>query len=181
MVFRSSVPDFQLGNPLYAGARVTFFAADENGLKTGTPAPLYAEPTGPNQALNPQTLDSDGKLAAPVYIDRAVVAEVLFQNNTSHTTGAIVPHGQWQGFWQPEQLYVPGDLILEPQEGAIRRLYAATQLYRSGESIAADIAAGLLSLRFEQMAIIRILTPAEYDALDPPDGETLFVILAPGE
>ena len=67
---RISIQDFSLANPLYAGATVTFFTTDNDGVKTATKATLYEAPSGAATLLNPQTLDSDGKFAAPVAFRR---------------------------------------------------------------------------------------------------------------
>lgn len=155
MAFRSAIPDFQLGNPLYVGARVTFYVADVNGEKTATPATLYAEPVGPQTAVNPQTLDSEGKLAAPLYIEVPVVGEVVFQNNESHDTGVILPLGRWKGDWVTATIFVTSDIVREPGTGSDRKFYLVTQLYQSGASIAADIAAGNLELLFDPTPLIQ--------------------------
>lgn len=84
--FRGTIPDFSLGNPIYSAARVTFFEVDENGLRAEELATLYSDPTGPLTAQNPQTLDGEGKFAAPVYIVDPVIGEVVGPNSGSHNT-----------------------------------------------------------------------------------------------
>lgn len=87
--FRTAIPDFQLANPIYAGASVSFFTVDVNGVATATLATLYANPTGATTTRNPQILDADGKLTAPVYISAPVIAEAVGPNVASHSTGLI--------------------------------------------------------------------------------------------
>jgi len=87
-IFRGTIPDFQLANPLYIGAQVSFFTVS-GGVATTTLATLYAAPTGATTMANPQTLDSEGKFVAPVYIEEPVIASVVGATVGSHTTGVI--------------------------------------------------------------------------------------------
>jgi len=86
---RVSVQDFSLANPIYIGARVTFWTVDGTGAKTTTAATLYSTATGSTTLANPQTLDGEGKFSAPVYINGPVVATVSGRNVASHDTGVI--------------------------------------------------------------------------------------------
>lgn len=91
MSFRTAIPEFQLANPIYAGARVSFYTVDVNGVITTTLATLYAGPSGLATASNPQTLDGEGKFLAPVYFAVDVIAQVAGPNVPSHVTGVIAP------------------------------------------------------------------------------------------
>lgn len=86
---RISIGDFSLANQIYSGARVTFWTIDNAGAKTTTAATLYAAPTGLTTLANPQTLDRDGKLTAPVYINTPVIATIAGRRIDSHDTGII--------------------------------------------------------------------------------------------
>jgi hypothetical protein len=148
---RSTIPDFQLANPLYVGAQVTFFTVDQNGAKTATLATLYANPTGTQTVANPQTLDSEGKFLAPVYIDMPMIGEVVGATVGSHDTGIIGARGTWRGDWATGTIYFSTDFIVDPVSGNV---YAAVDDYTSGASVSADVAAGHLDIVIDQTAII---------------------------
>jgi hypothetical protein len=151
MSFRSAIPDFQLANPLYIGARVTFYAVDENGARTTTLATLYANPTGSQQASNPQELDSEGKFQRPVYIELPVIAETSGPNVETHSTGVINPRGTYRGDWVTNTVYFSTDFIRDPVSGNI---YSATNDYKSGASVSADVTAGNLVIVIDQDDVI---------------------------
>jgi catechol 2,3-dioxygenase-like lactoylglutathione lyase family enzyme len=89
MTFRGTIPDFQLANPLYVGAQVSFFTVDSNGHATTTLATLYADTVSIQTLANPQILDGEGKFEAPVYIEVPVIASVVGATVGTHTTGII--------------------------------------------------------------------------------------------
>lgn len=149
MAFRGCIPVFQLANPLYIGASVSFFTVDANGHATATLATLFADPTSNITVINPQTLDSEGKFSAPVYIETPVIAQVQGPNVTSHSTGVINPRGTWRGNWAASTVYFSEDFIQDPATLAI---YAATNDYTSSSSLATDIANGNLKLVFDPAA-----------------------------
>lgn len=152
MAFRASVRDFQLANPLYVGAEVRFFTVDVDGVKTTTLATLYANPTGSVQLLNPQTLDGDGKFAAPVYFEQPMVAEVIGATVGSGETGIIQPVGRWREEWATATLYLTNDFVLGPASPLTSDsgdVFVCNQNFLSGATIAADIAAGLLVRVFD--------------------------------
>lgn len=142
MAFRGSFPDFHLANPLYAAARVSFYTVDEDGAKTDTLATLYAAATGSTTVANPQTLDSDGKLSAPVYIDEPVIAEAVGQNIGSHTTGIINARGTWRGVWTVSTIYRVNDFVRHPDNDLI--YVVAADHVSDASDIADDITAGLV-------------------------------------
>lgn len=88
-LFRASIEQFELANPIYVGALVSFFTVDTNGDATNTYATLYAEPTGAQTVSNPQTLDGEGKFSAPVYIQGPVIGYVTAANVPAHSTGIV--------------------------------------------------------------------------------------------
>lgn len=90
MAVRTLIQDFQLGNPLYIGATVTFYTVS-GGAKTSTKATIYSALTGTATLANPQTLDSDGKLQQAVYADVATVATVSGLTVADHDTGVMQP------------------------------------------------------------------------------------------
>ncbi len=73
---RQSLPDFAVGNEVYAGAQVAIHAVDASFVKTATLAPVYAGVSGSTALANPQTLDSRGKWPQPVYVGQPVVMVV---------------------------------------------------------------------------------------------------------
>lgn len=153
MAFRSTIPDFQLANPLYTAAQVSFYTVDEGGISTGTLATLYASATGSTTAANPQTLDSDGKFEAPVYIDEPVIAEVVGVNVQSHSTGAINARGTYRGSFEPDTIYYATDFVLDPDTGD---LCIVTDHYTSGDTVADDIADGHLEIVIDQGDLLAI-------------------------
>lgn len=150
-VIRSTIPDFMTANPLYVAASVTFYTVDEDGARTETPATLYAGPTGATTALNPQTLDGEGKFVAPVYTEVPLIAEVIGPNVGSHETGIIHVRGTWRGNWAADTVYFSQDLIADPVSGNI---YVAARDYTAGASVSADVTNGDLVLAIDQTAII---------------------------
>lgn len=146
MSFRSAIPDFQLANPLYVGAVVSFFTVNVSGVKTSTLAPLYASPIGAIQLPNPQVLDAEGKFTTPVYHDVSVIAEVVSDSADTVDTGIILPVGQWAGNWTTATIYDGNAFIRDPINLSI---YVATNTYLSSGSIATDVSNGDLVLVFQ--------------------------------
>ena len=150
-VLRTKIPDFELANPLYTGAQVSFFGVDEDGVSTGVLATLYSAPTGAGTLTNPQTLDADGKFEAAVYIEDPVIGAVTGANVPSHSTGVIAPfRGRWRGDWVTATVYRENDFI---QDALTNNIYVATEDYTSGATLAADVAASDLALVFSFTAI----------------------------
>ena len=141
--FRGSIRDFEIANAIYAGASITFYVADGNGVKTSTLATLYAAPTGATTRSNPQVLDAEGKFASPVYIATPVVGEVVGSVVGSHSTAAIAPRSVYRGNWATATIYNSGDTI---RDSSNNNYLAAAADYTSGASVAADITAGNLVL-----------------------------------
>ncbi|MGD0420546.1 MAG: hypothetical protein ABSA68_13370 [Xanthobacteraceae bacterium] len=151
MAFRGCIPDFQIANPLYIGATVSFYTVTGDGLSTGELATLYSDPTSSTPAQNPQTLDSEGKFAAPVYIELPVIAQVEGPNVESHVTGVINARGTWRGSWVTDTNYFSSDFVQDPASGNV---YAAALDYTSSSTLAADVAAGSLILVLSLSSII---------------------------
>lgn len=150
---RRAIPDFQLANPIYTAARVTFYEVDEDGARTATLATLYANPTGPETASNPQTLDADGKFLAPVYSDTPCMAEVTGPNVATHSTGAIGLRGTWRGDWTTAAHYFSNDLVQDPDTSDV---YVVADDYQAGASVAIDVAAGKLVIVIDQEVLTAV-------------------------
>jgi len=148
--FRGTIPDFSLANPLYVGASVSFFTVDAQGNITGTLATLYADAIGSATLSNPQTLDSEGKFQAPVYIDGPVIGSVVGPNVSSHNTGVINGRGVWRGEYASGTVYFSTDNIKDPVSGNI---YAAQDDFTS-TSLAADVLAGHLAPIIDQTDLL---------------------------
>jgi len=160
MTFRISIPDFSLANPMYVGASVSLFLVGDDGLSSGVLATVYAGPTGSITAANPQTLDSEGKFAYPVYIETPVIAEVIGATVGTHVTGAIGVRGTWRGGWTTGTVYYSTDIIEDPVS---RDLYVATMDYTSGATLAEDVADG--SLQFQLYAVAAVATSATSNSI----------------
>lgn len=87
---RLAIKDFELANPLYRGASVTFYTVAA-GVKTATKATLYAGSSGTAQLANPQKLSAHGRFSQPVYIGEAVIGAVDGIGIPTHDTGIITP------------------------------------------------------------------------------------------
>lgn len=146
MTFRSAISDFQLANPLYAGAVVSFWTVDVNGVKTATLANLFAGPTGATQVPNPQILDAEGKFPVAVYHSVPVIAEVESDSSDTVETGIILPYAAWGGNWTTATLIDGNKLLRDPANLSI---YIATTTFVTSGSIATDVAAGNLQLVFQ--------------------------------
>jgi len=172
MTFRSPIHEFELANPLYVGATVTFYVADANGLKTAEAATLYAGPTTATTASNPQVLDLDGKLAAPVYHEVAVIAEVTGPNVASHDTGVIEPRAKWREDWATATYYYSGDSF---RDAATRAIYIAKVDFLSQATVAADLASDFIELLFNPVPNITVSTS---DPSGGIDGDIWFKVPA---
>ena len=117
MATRISLQDFSLANPIYIGGTVTAFTVDNNGDATTTKATLYDSYAGTTTLANPQTLDSEGKWVAPVYIEDNVVLSVSGLSIPDHSTGVITTLGTWRGTWVTATTYYPGDVIVDGANG----------------------------------------------------------------
>jgi hypothetical protein len=138
---RQSIPDFATDNPIYAGATVAVYLVDVSLNKTGTLATLYANPTGPALLGNPQTLDSRGKWAQPVYVDRPVILTVT-RGVDVVDTGIVSALSRWRGEWAAGQTYYAGDRVSIPASISVA---VVKQAHVAGV-YAADLANGLLEV-----------------------------------
>ena len=149
MALRTSIREFSLANPLYSGATITFYTVDGTGAKTTTKATLYDSATGTGTLTNPQTLDSDGKLAAPVYLEAAVIATVSGLTTSDHDTGIIHTPGSWKGDWATATVYYAGEYV---RAGAAadgtNDIYAVDETHTSG-TFATDVSGGQLTLAID--------------------------------
>lgn len=150
-LLRRSIFDFELANPIYAGARVHFYTVNPStGAATTTLASLYAAATGSTTAANPQKLDRLGKLTAPIFSDVPVIATIEGLNVPSHSTGPIGMRGTFRGDWVTATAFYSGDIVQNPATG---NLYVASNDYTSAALIATDIAAGNLVIFFNTSSI----------------------------
>ena len=85
---RILLPFFNTENRLYGRAQVTAFTVS-GGAKTATKATLYAGLTGSTTLSNPQTLNANGRLAQPVYIEADVILTIAAVHAASHDTGIV--------------------------------------------------------------------------------------------
>ena len=90
MPLRASIGQFELANPLYRNASITFYTVAA-GVKTSTLATLYAAQSGTSQLSNPQKLNSQGKLKQSVYIAADVIGTVTGISVASHDTAIKSP------------------------------------------------------------------------------------------
>lgn len=88
---RSAIHAFELSNPLYKNASVSFFGV-ANGVKTSTLATLYAATTGTTQLANPQKLNSKGQFKQPIYIDAQAIGTVIGISVPGHDTAIFSPY-----------------------------------------------------------------------------------------
>jgi hypothetical protein len=93
---RASIKNFELANPIYRGASVTFYTV-AGGAKTATKATLYAGSSGAAQLSNPVKLDSFGKFRQAVYIDVPVIGTVEGLTVPTHDTGIVSPAPSFRG------------------------------------------------------------------------------------
>lgn len=116
---RSLLTDFQLANPLYAGARVAVYEADlTTGRASTRLATLYDSPTGRSGFLtNPQRLDGDGKWQRPPYVARPVVLRVQPSTVAAHDTGVVGYQMGFRGDWQSGLTYLPAEIVRDGAEG----------------------------------------------------------------
>jgi hypothetical protein len=133
MARRALLDQFQLPNVAYIGCTVTFYTADANGAATTAKATLYDDLTGTGTLLNPQSFDSDGKLAQPTYIEVAVVPVVAGVHFVSQTLGVVCPPGAYRGDWATATIYLPGDWVTDGAAGGnTQEIYAVINFHQSG-------------------------------------------------
>ena len=122
---RTSIQDFATANPVYANSTVTAYTV-VGGAKTTVKANLYTSSSGATLAANPQTLDSFGKFAQPVYIQDAVILTATGLGNTpDHDTGITAPIPLLSGAGSPAGVITAdiGTLYLRTDGGAGTTLY----------------------------------------------------------
>jgi hypothetical protein len=131
---RVLLADFALANPLYANARVWVYAAAVNtGTATTSLATLYRAPTGTDEEANPFTLDSQGKLQRPVYVDVPVVARVTDALVPVHDTGVIGLISRFREEWEAAVIYQVGDIIRDGAAGVnTGYLYICAEAHTAG-------------------------------------------------
>jgi hypothetical protein len=108
---------FDTANPLYAGATVTIYTVNGSGQATTTLATIYDATTGAGTLANPQTLNSEGRFAAPVYLAEPVIMTISGPV-TTHSTGIQAPSVRNRGTWATATLYAEGDIVRDGAAGA---------------------------------------------------------------
>lgn len=161
MRFRQSIADFQLANPMYVGASVLFYETEITGARSSRLATLYAQAIGAMTLNNPQVLDSEGKFARPVYIDRPVVAVVTGATVASHETGVIAPRGTYKGEWEPNTIYFTGDVVRQQVSPGVAGLYVVSNDYMSRATLADDMASGDLLYILDSQGYIDLFNETE--------------------
>jgi len=166
MPVRYSIEDVVFSNPIYALATMTAWTLDDTGAKTATKATLYSAPTGVATATNPQILDSEGKLASPVYIEEPVILTMSgVAGVDDHDSGVISVIGTDRGQWQTATVYYPGDYLQAGVDAdSSGDLILVNQFHTSGD-YATDLAAGKIAV------FIDLTTIAEKFGLLDPSGE----------
>lgn len=159
---RTPVRIFQLGNPLYANAVVSFFAIDVNGNPTTTLIPLYTTPAGVTAAANPQHLDSNGRLTFAVFHDQPFVAKIGASEVPDHQTAPWYPDhaGFFQGDWVTAFAYIAGDTV---RDAATDNVYECQIDHVSGV-LATDIGAGKWGIVLNMVAANAAVTAAAAQA-----------------
>ena len=116
---RTAIRQFSLANRAYRNAVVTFSKVDPITLvPTGVPAVLYAEPYGAEVAVNPYTMDAEGKFSVPLYVEEPVIAIVNASSVGVHQTGIIYPDsGGFKGLWATGTDYLPSEFVRDGAAG----------------------------------------------------------------
>ena len=143
MSLRRNIAAFELANPVYVGATVSFYTVDGSGNKTTTFATLYDATSGTSELVNPQLLDSDGKFAQPVYVETAVIGSVTGLSIADHDTGIINVPGKWRGVWVTATVYYAGEVVSVSSLGG--NIYVCEVTHTSG-TFATDLSNGDWSL-----------------------------------
>lgn len=155
MGLRFSIPEFQLANAIYASAIVTCYTVDGSGDKTATKATLYESPVGSNTVANPQTLDSEGKWAQPVYADEPIIAVITGISIANHDTGIMAFIVTPRGDWASGVVYAAGDIVRDGNAVSVTygNLYIAQIRHLSGALFNTDLGAGKWGLLINAQTI----------------------------
>lgn len=123
---RSAIMELALANPVYAGAKVTAYGVTAAGAKdVAAFVMLYDAIEGGNEVANPQTLDDQGKWAAPVYAEQPCILDIRPRLAANHDTGVIRPAQVISGTGSPEGAVTApvGIIYLRDDGGAGTTLY----------------------------------------------------------
>ena len=89
---RTNISFFELSNPAYASATVTFFQVDPTtNARLTTLITLYADTSSSTTLANPYSLDSDGKFGVPAYALERFIAVINDANGDTLETGVWEP------------------------------------------------------------------------------------------
>jgi len=157
MAIRAPIKDFELANPLYIAASVSFFTVDGDGERTTTLATLYSAQTGSATLPNPQTLDSEGKFQQLTYIEAPVIAVPTSIHIDDHETGIITVPGRVRD-WATATIIYSSEFIINQATGNV---YIATTTHTSAALIGTDVTAGRLDLIADVAAIAASLAAAQ--------------------
>jgi hypothetical protein len=136
---------FDTANPLYAGATVTIYTVNGSGQATTTLATIYDATTGAGTLANPQTLNSEGRFAAPVYLAEPVIMTISGPV-TTHSTGIQAPSVRNRGTWATATLYAEGDIVRDGAAGANTGNTYLCEVRHTSGTWATDLAAVRWSL-----------------------------------
>lgn len=182
MAFRRTLLEaFQLANDAYVNATVTWYKVNpETGENTEVLATLYEDYTGTDVLTNPITLDSDGKFAAPVYIETPVIGVITASTVGNHSTGAIFPNNsQYKSDWAASTEYLPGDIVKDGAAGSnTGNYYIAGVAHTSGSSWTTDLAANKFVIFLEVEDVISAKNDAEAAATAAAGSETVAAAAA---
>lgn len=151
-MIRRRLPEFDLANPIYAGAVVTVQKVDVTDLSASDLlATLYTGPTTTNLLTNPVTLDLRGRWPRNVYCAESVIMAVdLAGSGPSHSTGVIPRPGYAHGDWADDVEYWPGDMVTN---GDAEILYECQVPHTSDADFDTDLTAGYWAIVVEPSGI----------------------------
>lgn len=165
---------FALANNAYINSTVTFYKVDPlTKTRTNDLATLYGSLTGNDVVANPYTLDSNGKVAQPLYFESALVGVVNESDLGPHETGIVFPVSSgFRNDWRASNqngVYLPGEIVRDGIEGNnTGNLYAAADEHESSASWQDDLDAGhwILVIDLEAVTVQLVAVEADYLAVE---------------
>lgn len=175
MTVRASFPIFAIANDAYIAATVSLYTVDGAGSKTAVLATLYSAATGAGTLSNPQTLDSEGKLAQAVYVETAVIAAITSASVADHDTGIYHPTGSWRSDWATATLYYAGEYVRAGGDAdGTNDIYSVEKTHTS-DVFATDVSGGNLALAIDISFFSAVgATLSGIDALSPVANEMIY-------
>lgn len=135
MTVRAPIREFELANPLYKNASVSWYTVAA-GVKTSTLATLYAVPSGATQVVNPTKLNSKGQFKQAVYLETQAIGVVEGISVPGHDTGVHSPYPMFQ--------FTAAGLLQYSYDGGVTYVDAGTLAATTASSLVADDAGGSL-------------------------------------